>query len=110
MIRQRTWWVLALGLLLLASWPAQAQDRSEWSQGQVRPGSLSEVIAPVTIPVEWGTLRNALPLVGDPAFYALFFEDAAGTIRVVPLHLTLAGGSWQLAITRNPAAVIKRGP
>ena len=110
MNRQRTWWVLAAGLLLLASCPAQAQDRSEWAQGQVKPGPLLEVIAPVNIPVEWGTLRNALPLAGDPAFYALFFEDAAGTIRIVPLNLTLAGGSWQLAVTRNPAAVIKRGP
>lgn len=110
MNRQRTPWVLALGLLLFASWPAQAQERSIWPQGQEKPVPLSEVIVPAQIPPEWGTLRNALPLAGNPAFYALFFEDAGGTIRIVPLHLTFVGGGWQLASTPHPVAVIKRGP
>src|SRR5512135_843954 len=96
---QRTRWVLALGLLLLAAWPAQAQERSVWSQEPGRSVSLTEVNVPVEIPPEWGTLRNALPLAGNPAFYALFFEDAGGTIRIVPLHLTFVAGGWQLANT-----------
>ncbi len=110
MIGRRTCWVLTLGLLLLASWPAQAQDRSFWPQGEDKRVPLSEVIVPAQIPPEWGTLRNALPLAGNPAFYALFFEDARGTIRVVPLHLTLAAGAWRLADMDHPVAVIKRGP
>jgi len=110
MTGQRTRWVLALGLLLLPLWPAHAQERSVWPQGPEKPVSLSEVIVPTQIPPEWGTLRNALPLAGNPAFYALFFEDARGTIRVVPLHLTFVAGGWRLADIDVPVGVIKRGP
>jgi len=46
------------------------------------PVSLTEVNVPAAIPPEWGTLRNALPLAGNPAFYALFFEDAVGSLGV----------------------------
>jgi hypothetical protein len=106
----RTRWVLALGLLLLASWPAQAQERSVWSQEPEKPLSLTEVNVPALIPPEWGTLRNALPLAGNPAFYAPFLEDAGGTIRIVPLHLTFVAGGWQLANTSHSVAVIRRGP
>jgi hypothetical protein len=105
-----TRWVLVLGILLLASLPIQAQERSGWSQGPEKFVSLSEFIVPAQIPPEWGTLRNALPLAGNPAFYALFFEDARGTIRVVPLHLSLVAGAWRLADIDHPVAVIKRGP
>lgn len=108
---QRVWWVLAAGVLVLAPWSVQAQERSVFSsQTQERLGTLSEVVAAVNIPAEWGTLRNALPLAGDPPYYALFFEDAGGNIRIVPLYLTLGGGSWQLSIRRDPAVVIRRGP
>ena len=107
---QRTYGMLALGFLLLASWPAQAQERSTWSQEPGQRVSLTEVTVPAEIPPEWGTLRNALPLAGNPAFYALFFEDAAGTIRIVPMHLTFVGGGWQLANTTHAVAVIRRGP
>ncbi len=107
---QRMLWALLLGVLLFAVRPAQAQERSVWSVEKQGPVSLSEVVVPVTIPQEWGVLRNALPLAGDPAFYALLFEDAGGTIRILPLHLTFVAGGWQLANTRNPVAVIKRGP
>lgn len=103
-------WMLVLAWVALASWPAQAQERSVWSQGQEKPVSLAEVVVPAQIPPEWGTLRNALPLAGNPAFYALFLEDAGGTIRVVPLHLTFTGGGWQLANMPHPVAVIRRGP
>jgi hypothetical protein len=107
---QRTLWALLLGVSLLAVRPAQAQERSVWSSEKQGPVALAEVVTPVAIPPEWGALRNALPLAGDPAFYALFFEDAGGTIRILPLHLTFVAGGWQLANTRNPVAVIKRGP
>jgi len=107
---QPTRWVLALGLFVLAAWPAQAQERSVWSQEAQTPVSLTEVNVPAPVPPEWGTLRNALPLAGNPAFYALFFEDAGGTIRIVPLHLTFVGGGWQLANTSHAVAVIRRGP
>ena len=107
---QRTYGMLALGFLLLASWPAQAQERSVWSQEPGQRVSLTEVTVPAEIPPEWGTLRNALPLAGNPAFYALFFEDARGTIRVVPLTLTLVAGAWRLADMDHPVAVIRRGP
>jgi hypothetical protein len=108
---QRVWWVLAVGVLVLAPWSVQAQERSVFSsQTQEKLGPLSEVVAAVNIPAEWGTLRNALPLSGDPPYYALFFEDAGGNIRIVPLYLALGGGSWQLSIRRDPAVVIRRGP
>jgi hypothetical protein len=108
---QRSWWVLALVLLVLSPWSAQAQERSVFSsQTQEKPGPLSEVVAAVNIPAEWGTLRNALPLAGDPPYYALFFEDAGGNIRIVPLYLTLGAGTWQLSLRRDPVVVIKRGP
>jgi hypothetical protein len=108
MTGQRTRWILALGILLLALWPAQ--ERSGWSQGPEKFVTLSEVIVPAQIPPEWGTLRNALPLAGNPAFYALFFEDTRGTIRVVPLHLTFVAGAWRLADMDHLVAVIKRRP
>ena len=107
---QRRWWVLALGLLVLGPWSAQAQDRSFWTSTAAKPGPLSEVIAGVTIPAEWGALGNVLPLTGDPAYYTLFFEDAEGNIRIVPLYLTLGGGTWQLSLRRDPVLLIKRGP
>jgi hypothetical protein len=108
---RRTWWVFALVLLTLSPWSVQAQERSVFSsQTQEKPGPLSEVVAAVNIPAEWGTLRNALPLTGDPPYYALFFEDAGGNIRIVPLYLTLGGGTWQLSLRRDPVVVIKRGP
>jgi hypothetical protein len=102
--------MVVLGVILLCSWPAQAQERSIWPQGQEKPVSLSQVIAPVMIPPEWGTLRDVLPLAGSPTSYALFLEDAGGNIRIVPLHLTLVAGGWQYAVTRDPAVMIKRGP
>jgi hypothetical protein len=108
---QRRWWVLALGLLVLAPWSARAQERSIWtSQTGEKPGPLSEVLAAVTIPAEWGTLSNVLPPTGDPAYYTLFFEDAGGNIRIVPLYLTLGGGTWTLSLRRDPVLLIKRGP
>ena len=73
-------------------------------------GEICLFVAAVNIPAEWGTLRNALPLAGDPPYYALFFEDAGGNIRIVPLYLTLGAGIWQLSLRRDPVVVIKRGP
>jgi hypothetical protein len=107
---KRSWWVLVV-VLVLAPWSAQAQERSVFSsQTLERPAPLSEVVAAVNIPAEWGTLKNALPLAGDPLYYALFFEDAGGNIRIVPLYLTLGGGTWSLSLRRDPAVVIRRGP
>jgi hypothetical protein len=111
MLTQRARWALAVGVLVLSPWSAQAQERSVFSsQTQEKPGPLSEVVAAVNIPAEWGTLRNALPLAGDPPHHALFFEDAGGNIRIVPLYLTLVAGGWQLSIRRDPVVVIRRGP
>jgi hypothetical protein len=108
---QRAWWVLAVGVLVFSPWSAQAQERSVFSsQSQEKLGPLAEVVAAVNIPAEWGTLRNALPLAGDPPYYALFFEDAGGNIRIVPLYLALVAGSWQLSMRRDPVVVIRRGP
>ena len=108
---QRTWWVLAVVVLVLSPCSAQGQERSVFSsQTMEKPGPLSEVVAAVNIPAEWGTLRNALPLAGDPPYHALFFEDAGGNIRIVPLYLTLGAGTWQLSLRRDPVVVIKRGP
>ena len=108
---QRSWWVLAVVVLVLSPWSAQAQERSVFSsQTLERPGPLSEVVAAVNIPAEWGTLKNALPLAGDPLYYTLFFEDAGGNIRIVPLYLTLGGGTWSLSLRRDPVLLIKRGP
>jgi len=57
---QHSWWVLAV--VVLSPWSAQAQERSVFSsQTLERPGPLSEVVAAVNIPAEWGTLKNALP-------------------------------------------------
>jgi len=106
-----TWWMVVLGLLILSPWSAQAQERSVFSSPpQEKPAPLAQVVAPVILPADWGTLRSTLPLAGDPTSYALFFEDAVGNIRIVPLHLTLVGGGWQYAVTRDPAVIIKRGP
>jgi len=108
---QRSWWVLAAVVLVLSPWWAQAQERSVFSsQTLERPGPLSEVVAAVNIPTEWGTLKNALPLAGDPLYYTLFFEDAGGNGRIVPLYLTLGGGTWSLSLRRDPVLLIKRGP
>jgi hypothetical protein len=108
---QRTWRMLVLVLVALSPWSAQAQERSVFSsQTQEKLGPLSEVVAAVSIPAEWGTLRNVLPLAGDPPYYTLFFEDVGGAIRIVPLYLTLGAGTWQLSLRRDPVVVIKRGP
>ncbi len=111
LIERRMWWVVVVGLLLLSPWFAQAQERSVFSSPtQEKLGPLSEVVAAVHIPAEWGALRNALPLAGDPPYYALFFEDAGGNIRIVPLYLNLIAGSWNLSIRRDPTVVLRRGP
>jgi hypothetical protein len=108
---QRGWWMVAVALLILSPWSVRAQERSVWpSQPHEKLGPLAEVVAAVNIPAEWGVLRNALPLTGDPPSYTLFFEDAGGNIRIVPLYLTLAAGSWQLSVRRDPVVVIRRGP
>jgi hypothetical protein len=105
------WSVSALGLLLLFPWLTQAQEKSSWSAGDPgKPASLAEVVAAVNLPAEWGTLRAVLPQTGDPPYYPLFFEDAGGNIRIVPLYLNLVSGSWYLSVKRDPVAVIRRGP
>jgi hypothetical protein len=110
MHQQRIGWAVFLGVSLFAAWPAHAQDRSTWPQIQEKSAPLTQVVAPVTIPAEWGALRDVLPLPGNPGSYAVFLEDSAGNIRIVPLHLTLIGGGWQYTPTRDPAVIIRRGP
>ncbi len=99
--RNRVWWLLVLGLLCLFPGSSPAQET---------PFRPAEQIAAMYIPAEWGTLRNVLPLAGNPSYYSLIFEDAAGTIRIVPVYLNLVGGTWYLTNKRDPAVIIKRAP
>jgi hypothetical protein len=99
---KRRWgrWFLVLGVLLLSFESATAQEP---------PAPLPQQVAPVTIPPEWGALRNVVYVPGNPPCYSLFFEDAGGSFRIVPLHLNLISGGWYLS-KREPVAIIKRGP
>ncbi len=91
--------LLLLSVLLLPL-PVVAQDA---------PGPLQEMITPLNIPAEWGTLKSVTALPGSPQSFSFFFEDAAGTIRIVPVHLTLSGNTWYLLRKGDPVAVIRRG-
>jgi hypothetical protein len=101
MSRYRVWWLFVLGLACLLPGSSQAQET---------PFRPPEQVAPVVIPAEWGTLRNVLPLSGNPSYYSLVFEDSGGNIRIVPLYLNLVGGTWYLTNKRDPAVIIKRAP
>ncbi len=97
----RVWWLFVLGLLCLLPGSSQAQET---------PFRPAEQVAAMYIPAEWGALRNVLPLAGNPSYYSLVFEDAGGSIRIVPVYLSLVGGTWYLTNKRDPAVIIKRAP
>ena len=78
--------------------------------GQEQPPSLQEVITALSIPADWGTLKSVISLPGNPPYFSLFFEDAAGTIRIVPVYLSVSGNTWYLLNKRDPVAVIRRMP
>ena len=94
-------WHLLLMCFVLCPLAVWAQDA---------PGPLQETIAPLTIPAEWGTLKSVTPLPGSPQSFSFFLEDSAGTIRIVPVHLSLSGNTWYLLRKGDPVAVIRRGP
>ena len=92
--------LLILGAVLLCGEAVPAQEP---------PAPLPQQVTPVTIPPEWGTLRNVVYVPGNTPYYSLFFEDAGGNLRIVPLYLNLVSGGWYLT-QRAPVAIIRRGP
>ncbi len=97
--QMKLWFALLIATLLLPS----------ATSAQEPPVPLQEAITQLNIPAEWGVLKSVTPLPGNPPYYSFFFEDAAGTIRIVPVYLSLSGDNWYLLNKRGPVAVIRRG-
>ncbi len=98
---RRVGWLVMAGLLCSLQGSSLAQET---------PFRPAEQVAAMYIPAEWGALRSVLPLAGNPSYYPFVFEDAGGAIRIVPVYLNLAAGTWYLTNKRDPAVIIRRGP